>query len=207
MRIMDLETALTGNYTMVFDDTVVPAGTVKHVDNDTKEEVIVIMNKEVYERCNKATNNTVSKKEETNMKATNNTINTAANTTTNKEDAVMEKKTGLFEGFFNNFANSFKAAYDAQTSDLDEAREAGKEVGRKVAGVVYRPAYVAGYAVETLTGLVEECGPIQDIKYSAQKGFEDGRAAKVRHDSEKLADNMFDDDFDDDEEFAPVVRQ
>lgn len=186
MRIMDLETALKGNYTMVFDDTVVPAGTVKHVNNDTKEEVIVIMNKEVYERCNKATNNTVSKKEETNMKATNNTINTTANTTTNKEDEVMEKKTGLFAGF----VNSFKAAYSAQTADLDSAREAGKEVGRKVAGVVYRPAYVAGYAVETVTGLVEDCAPLQDVIFSAKKGFEDGREAKVRHDADKVAEEV-----------------
>lgn len=187
MRIMDLETVMAGNYTMVFDDTVVPAGTVKHVNNDTKEEVIVIMNQEVYERCNnKVTNNTVSNKEETNMKETINTTNTV---NTKKEDAVMEKKTGLGR-LFAGFANSFKQAYDTQTADLDEAREAGKEAGRKVAGVVYRPAYVAGYAVETLTGLVEECGPIQDIKYSAQKGFEDGREAKVRHDANKVAEEV-----------------
>ncbi len=86
---------------------------------------------------------------------------------------------------FSNFINSFKAELQNQEASIEEARRIGLEQGRRVAAIIYHPCYAAGYVYEGITTAMERNEVVQDIVFSAQKGFEDGRAAKVYHDAEK----------------------
>lgn len=104
------------------------------------------------------------------------------------------------KNLFAQIAAEFKADREANKSIIAEKKEAAKKKAEEGAynllTGVYGPAYVAGYAYESSKAVIDKVAAtkaaqtvkkaVEDVKFSAKTGFNDGREAKVDMDAERL---------------------